>query len=100
MIVEKEYPVRFREGARSDASPAHHTPRTRVTTFTLNQNEWVREEQRQWNAVMYPARRKLTTHSLPATASERRKKILTAIEKQKIKEFTDGWANLRTFLNH
>lgn len=49
---------------------------------------------------MYPARRKITIHSIPVTATKRRVEIHKAIEKQKAKEFADGWANLRAFLNH
>lgn len=49
---------------------------------------------------MNPPRRKLTTHSLPGTASKKRKEILDAIEKQKVRELADGWKHLRAFLDH
>lgn len=49
---------------------------------------------------MNPPRRKLTAHSLPVTATEKRKKVLDAIEKQKVREFADGWKSLRAFLDH
>lgn len=49
---------------------------------------------------MCPRRRKLTTHSIPKTECKRLRKLLDAIEKQREREFTDGWNNLQAFLVH
>lgn len=74
------------------------TSRARVTTLLMTP-EWIAEEQRLWNAMMYPRRRKITTHSVPKDSPQRnmiRLKILL-IQSQ---EFSEGWKNYGSFIRH
>lgn len=66
----------------------------------MRNSTWQDTEKELWYQLMNPPRRKITLHSIPKTAAGKRKAILNQIDKQKQKERTDGWHNLRLFLEH
>jgi hypothetical protein len=62
--------------------------------------QWVTEELRLWNELMYPRRRRITSHSVPVNDTARQKQLRDLMDKQVKKEFTDGWKNYQTFVEH
>jgi hypothetical protein len=65
----------------------------------MEDSRWIAEEQRLWNAVMYPRRRKITAHSLPKDSPQRRH-VQEEIDKARRAEFANGWWFFREFINH
>jgi hypothetical protein len=66
----------------------------------MHNSTWQQTETELWSQLMYPPRRKVTLHSIPKTASGKRKQVLQQIDKRKKQEWSDGWRSLHLFLQH
>jgi hypothetical protein len=65
-------------------------------------NQWSIEELRLWNAMHSPVTKKITLHSFSPEKrkSKEGKELLERIEKQKKREFLDGWAFYNRWITH
>lgn len=66
----------------------------------MHNSTWQQTETELWNQLMYPRRRKVTLHSIPKTASAKRKQVMHQIERQKQQELADERRHLMLFLQH